>query len=72
MSVATLTETRVFERGLEYTRDAVIPEIKENAFDHKPLISAMAGRLNTRLFGAGQMSGRASASSRVEPRSRVG
>lgn len=58
MSVATLNETRTYERALEYSRDAVIPGIKENAFNFNPLASVMAGRLNTMLFGRAGLQGR--------------
>lgn len=55
MSVATLSETRVFERGLEYSRDAVIAGIKENAFDSNPLSSVLSGKLNVQLFGKNEL-----------------
>lgn len=55
MSVATLSESRVFERGLEYSRDFVIREMKEQAFDCNPLSSILCGKLNTKMFGAQQM-----------------
>ena len=58
MSVASLTESREFRRQLEYTRDAILPGIKENAFNFNPLSSVLAGKLNTMMFGQQAMQGR--------------
>lgn len=58
MSVASLSETRVFDRTLEFTRDAILPQIWDTAFDHSPLLAMMFGRLSNARFGAVQLNGR--------------
>lgn len=58
MSVATLSETRTYNRVLELSLDKILPGIKENAFDHKPLLSILAGKLNTSMFGQNAMQAR--------------
>jgi len=58
MSVATLSETRVHDRTLEFTRDAVLDTIYDTAFDHSPLLAAMLGRLQNQQFGAVALNGR--------------
>ncbi len=58
MSVAVLSESRSFDRTLEFTRDAIMREVKDLAFDHSPLLSMMAGRLLNAEFGTVRMAGR--------------
>lgn len=43
--VATLSETRVQDRMLTFTRDAIWPEIVDQAFNHDPLGAMLLGRL---------------------------
>jgi hypothetical protein len=57
MSVATLSETRVFGRRLEMTMEAILPRVKQNAFQHSPIVSAFLGRTFDTQFGTGPMSG---------------
>lgn len=58
MSVAKLTESRDFDRVLEYTRDAVMAGVHDNVFDHSPLLSTFLGRLQNADFGPVRMNGR--------------
>jgi hypothetical protein len=58
MSVSVLSESRSFDRVLEFTRDAILPGIWDTAFDHSPLMAALLGRLNNAQFGPVKMNGR--------------
>jgi len=58
MSVPTLSETRIFDRALEYAREKIIPGITQNAIDALPGISLFAGRLGEAMFGPLTMMGR--------------
>lgn len=59
MSVATLSETRSFDRLLESTKDAIIRANPiDNVFDHSPLLAVMLGRLQNAQFGSVRMNGR--------------
>lgn len=59
MSVATLSETRTFDRLLESTKDAIIRANPiDTVFDHSPLLAAMLGRLQNAQFGPVRMNGR--------------
>ena len=51
MSVPTLTESRTYGRALTMTQDAILPGIKNNAYDQSSLMAAMAGYLATRSKG---------------------
>lgn len=58
MSVAVLSESRNFDRVLEFTRDRILPGIFDTAFDHCPMMAAMLGRLNNAQFGPVRLNGR--------------
>lgn len=58
MSVATLTESRTYGRALTMTQDAILPGIKNNAYDQSSLMAAMLGRLTNAQFGPTRMNGR--------------
>lgn len=59
MSVATLSETRVTDRTLAFTRDVVLREIWDTVFDHSPALAMMMGRLQNERFGPVAMNRRA-------------
>jgi hypothetical protein len=59
MSVAILTESRNFDRTLEFTRDRVMAEVFDTVFNHSPLIAMLFGRLQNAQFGPVPMNGRA-------------
>lgn len=59
MSVAVLSETRNFDRVLEFTRDRILPEIHDTVFNHSPLLSMVFGRMQNASFGPVPMNGRA-------------
>ena len=58
MSVSTLSETRVYDRALEYAREKVIPGITQNAIDHLPAVSLFTGRIAEAMFGGVGLGGR--------------
>jgi hypothetical protein len=58
MSVASQSETRNVDRILAFTRDAIEKKVKDNHFNHSPLLAAFAGELLGE-FGRGMMAGRA-------------
>jgi hypothetical protein len=58
MSVDTLSETRTFDRGLEYAKDAIVPGIVQNAIDALPGVSIFTGRLAEIMFGSVGQNGR--------------
>jgi hypothetical protein len=58
MSVSTLSETRVYGRQLEFTRERILPGIVEVAFDDAPLLAAFTGRLADMQFGPVRLNGR--------------
>jgi hypothetical protein len=51
MSVATLSETRVWDRRLEYARENVMDGIVNNALDASAGCSAFMGRMSVAMFG---------------------
>ena len=59
MSVPVLSESRNFDRTLEFTRDQVMAEVFDTAFNHSPLIAMLFGRLQNAQFGPVPMNGRA-------------
>jgi len=58
MSVTAQTESRNVDRILAFTRDAIEKKVKDQHFNHSPLLAALAGEL-LGDFGRGMMSGRA-------------
>lgn len=48
--VAILTESRDFDRALEYARETVMPKIWSNAIDSQPLVSTLTGRIANAMF----------------------
>ena len=58
MSIAAVTETRVYDRMLEYTRENAMGRIFDNARDAKPLMSILTGKLAAPMFGGVGMSGK--------------
>lgn len=58
MSVSALSETRSFDRVLEFTLSRYIEGVHDTVFDHSPLLAAMLGRLQNAQFGAVRLNGR--------------
>lgn len=58
MSVTAQSETRNVDRILAFTRDAIEKRVRDQHFNHSPLLAALTGDL-LGDFGRGMMSGRA-------------
>lgn len=58
MSVAAQTESRAVDRILAFTRDAIEKKVRDQHYNHSPLLAALTGEL-LGDFGRGMMSGRA-------------
>lgn len=58
MSVATLSETRTWDRRLEYARENVIDGIVNNALDASAGLSAFMGRMSVAMFGQSETTNR--------------
>lgn len=58
MSVTSQSETRTVDRILAFTRDAIEKKVRDQHFNHSPLLAALTGELLGE-FGKGMMAGRA-------------
>ena len=58
MSESTLSESRTFDRRLEFFDDNVRPGIVQSAFNHSPIAWIYFGRGLDEMFGTERMSGR--------------
>ena len=58
MSVTAQSETRNVDRILAFTRDAIEKKVRDQHFNHSPLLAALTGDLLGE-FGRGMMSGQA-------------
>jgi hypothetical protein len=58
MSVASQTESRTVDRILAFTRAAIEKRVRDNHFNHSPLLAALSGEILGE-FGRGMMAGRA-------------
>jgi hypothetical protein len=76
MSVSTISESRVHDRVLAFTRDEVIRRVEDNVFELSALMSMTLGRLSHASLGPIPMQGRGkvvqSGGASVEPRHNLG
>lgn len=56
MSIATLLESRTYDRRLEYCREHVLPGIVQNALDASNGLSLFMGKMSVAMFGQAAMS----------------